>query len=109
MDKTLIDPKCQGSLIRYAPSDGPGEPLVLFSNVGNKKAREGLTLRLSADDGETWTRSKVLHPGPSAYSCLATLPNGKVACLFEGGSGHPYETIVYESFELSWLMEKKDG
>jgi sialidase-1 len=108
-DKTLIDPRCQGSMIRLRPSDAPGEPLVLFSNVGNKKERKGLTLRLSRDDGATWTASKVIHPGPSAYSCLAVLPKGDAACLYEAGSRHPYETIVFERFPLTRLMEKKDG
>jgi sialidase-1 len=41
---------------------------------------------------------KVLHEGPSAYSCLAALPDGAAGCLFELGEKHPYEKIAFVRF-----------
>jgi sialidase-1 len=94
-DKELIEPVCQASILRY-----PGEPGgILFSNPASKK-REKMTVRLSCDEGKTWPLAKVLHPGPSAYSCLGVLPDGSIACLYECGDKRAYETITYARFKL---------
>jgi sialidase-1 len=61
-------------------------------------------VRLSNDDGATWPVSRTIHPGPSAYSSLAVLPDQTIACLFEGGEGSPYEKIILARFPLSWLL-----
>lgn len=98
-DPTLIEPVCQGSILRYP---GPGTR-VLFSNPASTK-REKLTVRLSLDDGQTWNTSRQLHGGPAAYSCLAVLPDGTIACLYEGGMKNAYETIMLARFSLSWLQ-----
>ncbi|HEV3258682.1 MAG TPA: hypothetical protein VG013_17535, partial [Gemmataceae bacterium] len=50
-----------------------------------------------------WPYARVLHAGPSAYSCLAVLPNGTVACLYERGDRHANETITFARFSLGWL------
>ena len=40
----------------------------------------------------------MLHDGPSAYSDLAILSNGRIACLYEAGEASPYESIVFAAF-----------
>ncbi len=104
-DKTLVCPRCQASLIRYFPSDAPGRPMVLFSNPADTKDRIKMTVRLSYDDGRTWALGKLLHAGPSAYSCLSVLPDMGIACLYERGVNHPYETITFAQFTLAWLAD----
>jgi hypothetical protein len=49
----------------------------------------------STDDGLRWSVSRTPHAGPSAYSDLAVLTTGAVACLYEAGESHPYESIVF--------------
>ncbi len=107
LDKTLIAPRCQGCIVRYTPSDARGPSISLFSNPASKSGRVNMTVRASFDDGRTWAASKTLHAGPSAYSCLTVLPDGDVACLYEGGAESPYETIVFARFPLTWLMGKE--
>jgi len=102
-DAALIGPRCQASLARYHPSDAPGKPLVLFSNTADPGKRIRMTVRLSEDDGRTWSAAGLLHEGPSAYSCLAALPDGGVACLYERGEKNAYETITLARFPLEWL------
>ena len=68
-----------------------------------------MTVRLSPDDGKTWPAALVLHPGPAAYSCLAVLPDGTVACLYERGDRRPYETITLARFPRRALADKKAG
>jgi sialidase-1 len=96
LDFNLVEPVCQASLIR----DDSGR--LLFSNPASTR-RERLTVRLSEDDGNSWIRSAVLHPGPAAYSSLALLSNRHLGCLYECGSENPYETITFARFPLSWL------
>ena len=102
-DSTLIEPICQASLIRYRPASSPGEPLVLFSNPASRDGRVAMTLRLSRDEGESWSASALLHPGPSAYSCLGVAPDGAILCLFEGGQAHPYENIFLTRLDFGEL------
>ncbi len=100
-DKVLIEPICQASLRRYGINDANGrETYLLFSNPADKDNRAKMTVRLSRDDGETWSGAKLLHAGPAAYSCLAVLPDGRILCLYECGDKTPYETISLASFTL---------
>jgi len=94
-DAALVEPVCQASIIRY-PGEKGG---LLFSNPASKK-RERMTVRLSRDEGKTWEKSKVLHAGPAAYSCLAALPDGNIGCLYERGDKRPYETITFAHFTV---------
>ena len=97
-DKELIEPVCQASILRL-PGEKGG---ILFSNPASVK-REKLTVRLSRDEGKTWTHAKGLHTGPSAYSCLTVLPGGEIGCLYERGDKNPYETITFARFPRAWL------
>lgn len=95
----LPEPICQASLIR---ADRGKRSFLAFSNPASATGRVRMTVRLSADRGETWTDGVVLHEGPSAYSCLAAHPDAGVLCLFEAGNTHPYETILLRRPALSF-------
>ena len=90
-DRTLIEPPCQASLVRYRWEGDGGKNTLLFSNPANdqRDQRDKLTVRLSYDDGRTWPGARLLHGGPSAYSSLAALPDGEFACLYEAGQKYP--------------------
>jgi sialidase-1 len=103
-DRELIEPVCQASIFRHPGPRGG----VLFSNPASTK-REKMTVRLSRDEGKTWPYARALHDGPSAYSCLAVLPDGTVACLYERGAKNAYETITLARFSLDWLTENRRG
>ncbi len=93
-EKQLPCPKCQASLIRLRDgrlafsNPNPGAP-----DGKPKGARIDLTIRVSSDEGGTWRVLRLLHPGPSAYSSLAELPDGTILCLYEGGDKGAYETL----------------
>ncbi len=97
-DPALVEPVCQASLM----AGGPG--LLLFSNPASAKSRVRMTVRLSRDDGKTWPAALELHPGPSAYSSLAVLADGRIGCLYECGGKSPYEKIVLDRFGLERLQ-----
>ncbi|MBN1933876.1 MAG: exo-alpha-sialidase [Anaerolineae bacterium] len=96
-DPALIEPICQASICRYAWPDGDRPGLILFSNPAHERERVNMTVRFSDDEGRTWAKSRGLHAGPGGYSCLAALP-GKIACLYEAGKEHPYESLVLARF-----------
>lgn len=104
-DEALIEPLCQAAIrrLRWPETERPG--VILFSNPASAEQRVNLTLRASFDDGQTWPVAQVLHPGPSAYSDLAVLPNGDIACLFEAGRTNAYESIVLQRLSPgAWLV-----
>jgi sialidase-1 len=107
-DKTLISPVCQASLLRYSTADELGANRLLFSNPASKTKRETMTVRMSLDEGKTWPISRVLHPGPSAYSCLVVLPDRSIGCLYERGKTKAYETITFARFPLNRLESGQD-
>jgi sialidase-1 len=106
-DKVLIEPVCQASFIRYTDENQHDERRLLFSNPASKDSRVKMTVRVSYDEGETWRTSRVLNPGPSAYSCLAALPDLTVGCLYERGEERAYEKITFARFNMKWLTEKQ--
>jgi sialidase-1 len=107
-DETLIEPICQASLVRYSTRTNGGWSRILFSNPASRK-RERMTVRLSYDDCKTWAASRLVDPGPSAYSCLCPLRDGSVGLLYERGDASPYEEIRFQRFPIYWFnLEEKE-
>jgi sialidase-1 len=94
-DNTLVEPICQASIRRAGDH-------IVFSNPADTTARVRMTVRVSHDDGKTWPEAHVLHEGPSAYSDLAELADGSVACLYEAGEHSPYASIVFAALPADW-------
>lgn len=81
-DDELGDPICQASILRY------DKKRILFSNpnppVSLKRGpRERMSIKLSSDNGETWPAELLIYEGPSAYSSLAKLADGKIGLFYE--------------------------
>ena len=107
-DQALVTPHCQGSIVRYTAQPRFARNRILFSNPASTKDRMRMTVRLSYDEGKTWLAGKLIHPGPSAYSCLAVLPDTSVVCLYEGGRRHRREGLTLARFTLEWLTDGAD-
>lgn len=102
----LIDPGCNGSIIRYTSiKDGYKKNRLLFSNAKMEKDRENMTVRISYDEGLTWSEGKTIYPGGSAYSSLTVLENGDIGLFFEK-DGHKENPFL--SFSLKWLTDGND-
>ena len=108
-DTNLPEPTCQASFIRYTDvRDGFTRDRLLFVNPANTSKRVNLTVRLSYDEGMTWPISKVIRPGPSAYSCLTVLKDGTIGLIYENGRTSPYERLTFARFDLQWLTDGRD-
>ena len=99
LDPALIEPICQAAIERFPATAKKNGGSILFSNPASEKGRQNMTVRTSFDDGQTWPKARVLHAGPSAYSDLAVLGDGRAACLYEAGVRNAYETIIFVAFE----------
>ena len=99
-DLALIEPICQAAIERYSWPRTAAAASSCSATRPAKTGRVNLTVRASFDEGQTWKASQVLHAGPSAYSDLAVLADGQIACLYEAGATHPYESIMFAGFPL---------
>ncbi len=105
-EPNLIDPGCNGSIIRYTSiKDGYKKNRLLFSNAKMKKGRKNMTVRVSYDEGKTWTEGKTIYTGGSAYSSLTVLENGDIGLFFEQDG---YKKNPFVSFSLKWLTDGED-
>ena len=102
LDKTLITPRCQGSLIRYSWPESDTGNVILFSNPADLSKRKNLTVRASYDNGSTWKDSKLIYSGTSAYSSLTKLNNNNILCAYEADD---YASIKLVEFNLNWIKE----
>ncbi len=105
-EPALPDPGCNGSIIRYSSeAEGSHRNRLLFSNANQKKERSQLTVRISYDEGQSWSEGKCVYPGASAYSSLTILDNGDIGLVFEKDN---YTENPFVSFSLEWLTDGKD-
>jgi sialidase-1 len=96
----LPEPVCFASMMRLG-----ARRLLYVSPDSLGRERKNLTLRLSHDEGTTWSVKRVLEAGPSAYADLAVLPDGGILCLYEAGRERPYETLTLGRFDFEWLTQ----
>ncbi|RRB11414.1 sialidase family protein [Larkinella knui] len=96
----LPDPVCQASMIDYQPRRG--QHVLLFSNPNSQTSRTKLTVRVSTDDGKSWSAGKEIYGGPAAYSDLVIQKDGNIGLLYEKDK---YARIVYTRFSYDWLVK----
>ena len=101
-EPALPEPVCQGSILRHTPHPNQdGRPWLVFVNP--TQGRTNLTVRVSTDDGKTWSAGRTIQPGPAAYTGMAVLKDGTFGVLYETGKVHPYEKITFARFNVEWL------
>ncbi len=105
--KTLIDPGCNGSIIRYTSKKGGyTKNRLLFANCDTVKGRKKLTLKISYDEGKTWSKGKVIHAGSAAYSSLTICKDGSIGILYEAKG---YKEIRFARITLNQLTDGQDS
>lgn len=103
----LTDPGCNASIIRYSSVASGGEKdRILFANANSSSGRQNMTVRISYDEGQTWSAGKTIYSGLSAYSSLTVLANGDIGLFFEKDD---YTKNVFVKFSLSWLTDGMDS
>ncbi|MFN3323981.1 MAG: exo-alpha-sialidase [Bryobacteraceae bacterium] len=104
----LVEPICFGSLVRFSGAGDDRPDRLLFVNPDSPtRERRNLTVRLSEDDGATWTRKKAVEPGWSGYADINVGPDGAIYCFYERGGLEPNPSrvawLTLAKFDLDWL------
>lgn len=104
----LFEPICMASIIRV--NDKGSDRYQLFVNPDSKEIpkhpRRNLTIKLSADEGKTWSVAQVLNEGVSGYSDLAIDDNGTVYCLYETRMENDKGVSLYlKKFDVQRLLD----
>jgi sialidase-1 len=102
---TLIEPNCNGSLLRVNyQREGQEKHILLFANPHTQKGRTHHTIQVSFDDGQTWPSSHhlLLDEGQGAgYPSLSRIDAEHVGIVYEGSQAH----LVFEKISLAELLK----
>ncbi len=96
-DSSLADPSCNAEILRYDRAD---KNLLLFSNANTNTERKNLCIKHSLDEGETWSKGKVLYPKSVAYSSMTILSDGNIGVVFEKDD---YQEIAFTTIGVEDL------
>jgi len=113
-DPALTEPVCMAGMVMIPASAPQTRSRLIFTNpASGTRERKNLTTRISEDDGQTWSYSRSLESGPSAYSDLAVLPDGTILCFYERGvhseKPSPYDALTLARFNMEWIMQPNVG
>ena len=99
-EESLPDPVCQASILPIGKRNG--KTVLAHSNASDTNHRNNLTIKISYDEGKTWTKSILVDrtddPKKSswtAYSDLVNLDNNTIGILYERDN---YSEVVFQSF-----------
>jgi len=82
----------------------PGSRSIVFANASQMLPFRGCgVMRLSHDDGATWPRNRVINPRHYVYQCMAQLPGGDIALLWE----REWQGLFLTTVPLAWLTESR--
>jgi len=84
LDNNLVDARCNAAIIQYTSvKDGYKKNRLLFCNANSPNGRKNLAVKISYDDGKTWSEGKVIDFGYSSYSTMTILKDGSIGIVYE--------------------------
>ena len=115
-DNTLLDPACEGSIVRYT-----GDPdRIVFLNSASTVTRSKMRVRISYDGGLTWPISRRVYDwltddeaasqGKGGYSSMVKTADYTVGTLIEinedaSSSTTSHRSIEFHKFNLPWMLD----
>jgi sialidase-1 len=100
-DKNLVDPVNQGSILTIGKKKGKNS--IAFCNADDAKRRDNLTLRISYDEGKTWSKNYRIDKSAegkndfTAYSDIVLISKKQIGVLYERDG---YKQIVFTT--INW-------
>ena len=82
----------------------PDSRSIVFANASQMLPFRGCgVMRLSHDDGATWPHNRVVNPRHYVYQCMAQLPSGDIALLWE----REWQGLFLTTVPLAWLTSSR--
>jgi sialidase-1 len=101
----LIEPTCMASIIRHDFSHGgKKKSVLLFSNPDSKVLRHRMTIKISEDDGMTWSKDRKIlldEMKSRGYSCLTSIDENTIGIVYESSQAD----LVFQTIKLSELLK----
>ena len=105
--KGLIEPNCNGSTIRFNyKENGQGKHLLLFANPYSQQRRDNHSIRVSFDDGATWSEEHriLLDAGLGrGYPSLTQIDETHLGIVYEGSRAD----LSFERLSLAELLRRR--
>ena len=100
--QALIEPTCMGSIHKHHFFEkGKRKSILLFCNPDSKYARDHMTIKVSRNDGQTWTKKVLLDQAKSrGYSCITSIDENTIGILYESSQAD----LVFQQVSLSELL-----
>ncbi len=105
--ETLPETSCQASQINCLYGD---RPCLIYAGPV-EGYRQKMVVRVSFDDGETYSDGKMIYDGFSAYSGVVLMKNGKIGVIYENGtyqsgedSSNQYEKITFDTLKFDEII-----
>ena len=106
--KTLIEPNCNGSLLRFDyEEEGKPKHVLLFANPHSQTGRDHHSIQVSFDDGLTWPEEYriLLDEGRgNGYPSMTQIDDSHAGIVYEGSQAH----LVFEKLSLSELLRREE-
>jgi sialidase-1 len=100
-DPNLPDPVCEGSILSLGIKKG--NHILAFCNAANTQNRDNLTLRISFDEGKSWSWTQVIEKSIdekakdyAAYSDIVKMDKNHLGVLYEKNN---YSQIVFKAIK----------
>ena len=101
-EENLPDPVCQASILNIGMQNG--KTILAHSNASDTQNRNNLTVKISFDEGKSWTKSILIdrkegvgNSSWTAYSDLVKLSESTVGVLYERNN---YSEIIFK--KINW-------
>lgn len=105
----MIEPACNGDLVRYTSTlDGYDKNRILHTVPNHASQRENVSMFVSYDEGQTWGVKKTLCATGSAYSSIAILDDGTIGVYVEENYNTTAYSTYFLNFSLDWLTDHAD-
>ena len=105
--KTLIEPNCNGSLLRFDyEEEGKPKHVLLFANPHSQTGRDHHSIQVSFDEGLSWPEEYriLLDEGRgNGYPSMTRIDASHVGIVYEGSQSH----LVFEKLPLSELLRRE--
>jgi len=106
--KALIEPNCNGSLLRFDYKEGgKSKHVLLFANPHSQTGRDHHTIQVSFDEGRTWPKEYrlLLDEGRgNGYPSMTRIDERHVGIVYEGSQAH----LVFEKLSLKELLRRAE-